>query len=364
MVAFVQSYQSAAAAPPPPSASPRPAPSPTDQPPGNRAVAPASDPATETLPAKTVEASSFNFGSITSYIHIGSRLPSPYSFRYDEGEKKGFLDKSGDDPASFLELVVTNRWAWTPPRMTRSLAQADAAANPENYDLREGLDYEFRVNYNFDQSDSNASAVVGTGDFGFETYVNYGIPSDWFSQVFTDETNPAVVTGGASLGVEIGYGVVTQKSSFDSLQRGFAGLGFSSSYQLGSAVKPRWLLLQARLGYARLDTLEFIDETSREVATINGGLPDYQPASAFAAEIDLVYPLNEDAFLTAGGRIYNGPNPNPWTFYVGYTTSLTKIGKALFGFGADDEKTPSQSGGTPAPKPAQSPPPNAGRPSL
>ena len=195
------------------------------------------------------------------------------------------------------------------------------------------MDYEIRLTYNYDKSDSDAAAIVGTGEFGFEAYAN--VP---FGGYLSKVHNPTDVTAGASsLGLELGYATTTNKKAFDSLQRTFVGLGFATSQRFGSEQNPRWFLLNARLGWGSMDTLTFVNETTREVATINDGLPRYERDDAIALETDIIMPLNDDAFLTLGGRIYNGPNPNPWSVYVGYTTSITKIGKALFGFGDGEE---------------------------
>ena len=252
-----------------------------------------------------------------SFIHGGVRLLSPYKFRFDATAGKGFLDKAGgSDTATFIEYVYANRMAWNPRWLSMAKDHDWARPAPSNFDL------ETRLTYNFSKSSTDATAIAGSGDFGAEVSVNHP-----FVFKLHDPANWA--QGGWSLGPELSYSVTTERDTFDAHKRFFYGLGYTLSYNLDGK-NTRWLLLQARLGGADVDSVTFLSNTSHEVEIANGDLPRYSPQRATAFETDVIYPLSKDSHLTFGGRVYAGPHPSAWTLYFGYTKSISDIAKALF----------------------------------
>ncbi|MDP3070149.1 MAG: hypothetical protein Q8N18_07670 [Opitutaceae bacterium] len=315
----------------------------------------------ELKPQPQAEIAALTHSGPTSFIHAGVRLLSPYKFTFTPANAatntpaKGTLETAGkDDTASFIEFVYSNRAAWSPlwlKDLSENNSRMAGAGKGWFGEFLGNFDFETRLTYNFSKASSDATAIVGTGDFGAEVSI-----ARLFAGTFQLHDKQDWKKGGWSIAPEVSYGVVTDRGSFDARQRLFGGAGYTVSYNLGGQ-DARWLLFHARLGAAKVESLKFVNDTTREVELIRGNLPHYRFHRTVAFEADVLYPLSRDAHLTFGGRVYSSVRPNSWTLYMGYTTPISKIMKGLFpNFGdasepAAAEKPPASSAG--AAKPAE-----------
>ena len=261
-------------------------------------------------------------GGATSFFHGGVRMLSPFSVKTEKDDKgnvtKATLEKGDGSVSGFLEFVYSNRWAWNEKRIHEdTVSPHGILSQPLNL---ENWDFDSRLTYNFAKSNENdPSAIVGSGDFGLELTMSGLIHHKRFLNGSSDR-------GAESIGLDICYGLTTEKSAFDAHHRFFAGPSYTVSFP-GDA--HRWIQFTTRLGYGRVETVKFTSASTREIKLDHGDIPRYSLNSAIAFETELFYPLRADATLTFGARIYGKLDPNPWTVYIGYSKSISQLAKAL-----------------------------------
>lgn len=258
-----------------------------------------------------------------SFFQAGVRQLSPYKLVLDTSTpiKTGKLEKGdGDSVSGFVEYVYSNRWAWNDARIAAGADQPDLLLSDilTNWDA-DRIDFEGRINVGIAKnSEVDANAIAGSGEIGVE----FNLAKHLARGAFDGDD------GHYSVSAEIGYGLTTDRNAFDAHQRFFGGLSFTASY-------PSWgggdgaVLLNFRGGYTKIDTVRFLDRSSRQIELTHDDLPRYRAKDAWTLEADMIYPLSKNAHMTLGTRITGGLDPNPWTIYVGYTKSIGELAKAL-----------------------------------
>lgn len=288
-----------------------------------------------------------NFRNYQAFFHLGMNLLNPYTITSAaEGTSRKKIDPSSDtEIGGFLEFVYTNRWAWNEERIANDRLRRRGAqitygalmasgSEDERKALRmrseetrsifagEGsvlaqVDIQARLGYNFaNDSELTANTLVGSSDINAELDVAVPFVAGDF------------VTGAFTVGPEISYGATTAKNAMDVHHRWFAGIGYSTAFEsLYEADGRRRILLHARMGYASVENVRFLNADTREILTINDGTPRYFRERALAFEAEIFFPVRSHSFLTLGARIYGVPStgPNPWNIYLGITTPLSEL---------------------------------------
>ena len=72
------------------------------------------------------------------------------------------------------------------------------------------------------------------------------------------------------------------------------------------------------------DMPKFANNYSQDILT-KRGFPDFESHLGVGLEMEASYPVGRGSFISVGGRIYMLADPNPWTFWLGYSISLEKI---------------------------------------
>ncbi|MBM3852052.1 MAG: hypothetical protein FJ399_02745 [Verrucomicrobia bacterium] len=268
------------------------------------------------------------------FFHGGVRLLSPYQVKPQtdaagnvvldpNGKQHSFLEKSDGTTSGFVEFVYSNRWAWNEQRIRATDEQSKKVGwvISESFGDSHFWDFDARMVYNFSKGGgSDASAIVGSGDFGIEVTASRQLNRSRLPG------SAKLGDGAASFGLDLCYGLTTDKSSFDAHHRILGALNYSVSKPNESG---RWTLLTLRIGYGAVENVNFVREDSREVKLKHGDVVDYDLKPAVGFEAELFYPLGKDAAVTLGTRVYGKLSPNPWTVYVGYTKSISDVFKGI-----------------------------------
>lgn len=273
-----------------------------------------------------------------SYLTIiaGAYLLNPY--RIGESNR---LEKSDAEAPFFIQFAYDNVWAWNAIRRQYGWDNK----RPSIIERKSFIDYidlqgKLSVFLHSDSDKTNVSTIVGSGDFAAEGTFTFNIwestfglesdadesgvskPENLYSHIY-DRTIFA-----QSYGPCISYSGVTDRSAFDLHSRVLIGTSYKAAMKLGrfKTNEPRREgLISINLGYAWIDQLQFVSESSRVVKTTHDGVPDYKFEGGFAVEADVYYPIGKDLFLTAGTRIYAMHDPNPWSAQLSITWSVERL---------------------------------------
>jgi hypothetical protein len=206
----------------------------------------------------------------------------------------------------------------------------------EMFDFQSKLAYYLR---NGKPTNEVASALVGSGDFAGEISLTYNI----FQKI---TTNAADTTGqyydkveyAQSFGLVGAYGATTDSNAFDIHSRYFLGLGYRLAHKTGEKIPGtthrREALFSTQIGIARIDNVEYVDSSSRQIKMTNGDLPDYSTKTCVGIETELYYPLGPYSSLFMGARLYpkqGDSSPNQWSAFIGFTYSVDKLIELLPG---------------------------------
>jgi hypothetical protein len=264
------------------------------------------------------------FGQIPNhraYVHVGySAVDSTQVGPWvnSVGSNTFRLMEPGSSGSAFVEFVYNDRWAWE--QGEDDLEPGWHWAGKE----RDTFDMQGRLSYTFNNSDASAATIVGSGNFALELSVA--------RHLFRRSR------GGSrsSLSVEMAYAGVTDKAKFDIHSTAFAGLSFATSVArpfldeaAGTNGLLRPVLFTMRIGAAKVEIPNISDSRTGEVAT-KFGVADFESHwGAVAVEGQLMFPVLKYAYLTAGGRLYNNADPNPWSVYLGLTQPIDSILKSF-----------------------------------
>lgn len=272
-------------------------------------------------------ASSNNKSPLLSFFHTGVRSLTPYKITVsgEPGAKRATLDANGTSAVGYIEYVLATRWAWSPARVSNYVKdtggpgienrrEKEKALNLSPFDGRL-FDVDMRVSYNFAKgSEKDTSAIVGSGDFGLEVTVSRLLARRLHQDLDANE-------GAYSIGIDLSYGLNTDRNSFDAHERIVVGPSYTASRAQGE----RWLLFTSRIGPALLDTVKFQSKATREIALEHDDVPRFRLHPAAAFEVELFYPIGTDATITLGTRAYVGVRPAPWTVYIGYSIPISNL---------------------------------------
>jgi hypothetical protein len=270
-----------------------------------------------------------NFSNIQAFFHTGATLLNPYHIipadkTASPPTKMSVEPASSTDTNAFLEFIYSNRWAWNAQRVVNEFSDTTTSNDLQMFNTNQ-VDVQARLGYTFASgSTSTANTLVGSGNFNGEVAV--AKPFVLFRAI--DGTI-------FSVGAEGGYGAVTDRSALKAHPRGFWGMAFTTSFKDPFQSKDnddnvRRVLLHFRTGWAKIDAVQYIDQTtSKDIYETNGSLPKFQKISARAFETELFYPIKTSTFVTFASRVYTEVNPNPWSVQIGITTSF---GDLLDGF--------------------------------
>ncbi len=301
----------------------------------------------------------------TNYIngHIslnsGLILLNPYRLTTNglTGDTTGrrAIDKGdGTQAKFFIDLAVNYVWAWDTARRERFAEELNKAGggglflwqkNGKRWEGAIPLDIQTHISYYAkDSSDTTASAIVGSGNFGGE--VTLGLPI--YRALYTKNGSNPKNTKSEDLynetesvhwfGVVGSYSGVTDSESFNVHSRYLLGVGYRAAYpsfggfgdsDSKNGERPREFVLSVTLGAAGVDSVQFLNNTSREIKMHHGDVPDYTVKPTFALEMEAYYPLNSSLSAVLGSRLYPNLDPGMWNAYAGVTIPLDKIA-ALF----------------------------------
>lgn len=254
-----------------------------------------------------------------AYVHVGysavdSTQVGPWANTNGVPTNSFRLMEPGSSGSAFVEFVYNDRWAWE--QGEDDLEPGWHWAGKE----RDTFDVQGRLSYTFNNSDASAATIVGSGNFALELSVA--------RHLFRRSR------GGSrsSLSVEMAYAGVTDKAKFDIHSTAFAGLSFATSVArpfldeaTGTNGLLRPVLFTMRIGAAKVEIPNISDPKTGEVAT-KFGVADFESHwGAVAVEGQLMFPVLKHAYLTAGGRLYNNADPNPWSVYIGLTQPIDAI---------------------------------------
>jgi hypothetical protein len=287
----------------------------------------------------SLQAGKQKYAGPVTFFHTGVRLLSPFSIgTQDDAPGSQFLNKGDGSVSGFLEWVYSNRWAWNESRI--KMSEADEGAYASIQSLKDPFnslywDFDTRLTYNFAKGkEDDATAMVGSGDFGLELTLTRHLFRDTMTHDWAD--------GAGSFGLDFSYGLVTEKGSFDAHHRLFAGPSYSVSMRMADTGK--WALLTTRIGYSKMESVIYKSSSSREIVLEHGDIPKFKLKDAVAFESELFYPLGKDATISLGTRIYGKMNPNPWTVYIGYSKAISALAKGLLP--NQDDASASSAGGS------------------
>ena len=272
-----------------------------------------------------------------------------------------FLSEADSSTNTFVEFLYSNRWAWNPERICHSISddekyeygilsildfsdkESRATIGPTNNQdfsfvdkmkrIPKYLDFDFRLSYDFSDSADNekidTAKVVGTSDISME--VNLG--AHLFRHPFKNKSAFAVTA-------EIGYGLSTDRSAFDTHGRFFWGIGYAASFaSMGGG--DRAGLFRTRIGKARLDTIAFDTDANTEdnlaIRTKVGGIPEYQTKEGIAFESELIYPIGPDSLITFGASIYKDIEPDVWSVQIAYSRPISSLLDGIFALGSSGD---------------------------
>ena len=256
-------------------------------------------------------------------FNVGSVLLNPYRLG-----TSNVLEKSDNKAAFFIEFTLNDLWAWNPER--REEFKGHSNKNwiwDDEWKLNNRLDWQARLAYyarSGKPTKEVASALVGSGDFGGELTITLNL----FQTMRADESKAGEeffksTTSAHSFGLVASYGGITDKEAFDIHSRYLVGIGYRANF--------RETLFSTQIGFARVDNIEFVDNTSRVIRMANGDIPRYRSQSCMAIESELYWPLGSGVAIYAGAKLYplqSGSSPNQWSGFIGVTYSLDKL-KAL-----------------------------------
>lgn len=316
----------------------------------NTPATPRKDPKDEPVEPKA------NFKNIQAYFHTGVTLLNPYKIDSTStppadgsaGNSLAIAPSSQTDVHAYLEFVYNNRWAWNQARIDSQFSEcgkkcvggcegknkkgcgentgmAAAKRFVKFSGLQEG-DIQARVGYTFSSEDTpTANTLTGSGDFNAE------ISASWpflISRAPTEES-------AFSVGLEAGYGVVTEKSALRAHQNVFLGLAYTTSFKDPFGSKdaeqlPRRVLLHFRLGRSWVDSVRYLSDGSNEIHSINDGLPRYFREETVGFEAQLLYPVKNSTFISFAGKAYPQLKPGLWSMQIGVTTSFADLLDGFF----------------------------------
>lgn len=267
-------------------------------------------------------------------INSGLYLLNPY-----EIGASNRLERGDSEAAFFIEFAFNNAWAWNPAR--RQYTWSDRSC--DFFDFKSPLDHmDFQTKLSFFLHDNgskttNASTIVGSGDFAAEATVTFNIYQGLFGpspratggadRSIFDETTLA-----QSIGVVVSYGGITDRQAFDIHHRIFTGLGYKGAFRIGESDPEsvaRELLYNIQMGYAWIEQTQFLNDDTREIKLTQGDLPDYQLEGGFAVETELYWRITKTSFLFVGARLYANHDPNPWSAHIGVTIAADKVSDLL-----------------------------------
>ena len=264
---------------------------------------------------------------VLKFFQFGYRKLSPYSFVKDETTEPPMTTlEEGDDASTlFLEFLYSNRWAWNRERTLFSEKNGDDSylvfedlfdSDPDNND-KWGIgkiDFEFRFAYNFNNNtEKTASAIAGSSEIDLEI----SLARNLYRYRFDDNSAFA-------LSVEYSSGVSTDKSSFDSHEKEFLGVSFTASFSTKENPN-RFGRIIGRIGKIEVDTVSYLNHSSRALDTIRGDLIKYSSKKGTAFETELIYPIGESAYVSLAGKVYSGIDPDTWSIQVAYSQPITEL---------------------------------------
>jgi len=245
---------------------------------------------------------------------------------------------STTDTNIFLEFAFSNRWAWNSERLQNVIEKGDIE-NFKLFDIYQ-WDVEANLGYTFTSGSTsspttspttgstttniagNANTLVGSGNFSAD--LNVGKPLLFYRSRSDDYA--------FSVGPEVAYGVVTDRSALNAHPRFFYGGDYTASFEdpfgsLDPDGAKRRVLLNFRGGWAEIDTVHYVPDatgkfTTNDIFSTNNNLPRFFRSRVGAFETELLYPIKNSTFITFGSRIYTGVQPNPWSVQIGITLSL------------------------------------------
>jgi hypothetical protein len=268
-------------------------------------------------------------GAAHFFIETGAYLLNPYKIDPDTQE----LEPGDTEASVYVQVNYANIWAFTPNRRQRLLEEpclgVGRDSTPSGVSTWLGfdgaIDLQAKMGFVFQGDDTpTASTVVGSGDFMSEVTFSYLFYRDLRLNTATAVAND--INLAQSVGIDISYGAVTDRAAFDVHHRLFIGPSYCAAIAMGDG---RESLIHFRLGGAAIETVSYLNSTTREVE-FERGYPKFSLEWALAFEAEAYVPVMKQSFLIFGTRIYGGPDPNLWTAYIGLTRPLDNIVGWLF----------------------------------
>lgn len=269
-------------------------------------------------------------------LQIGLVTLNPFKITRNESGKFE-LHSDSATARGYLQISFTHAWAWLSKEEREENDAARAAANDDSlakdYTLvgfqlwpTEWLpdDFDVRLGYTFPTDDTSGSTVVGSGDLSGDLVVGNNLYR-------------GVLTGDSSISFnfpQIGIGLVSGREVLDIHTRGFVGMGLTVGTPVATNAfgsQNRRVLLLWRGGWSTFEVPN-LEGDSNEVAESHGE-PEFKRVwDGIANEFEFRVPVGPSGYITATGGFYNNANPNPWTFQIGYSVPLERVGNAIGGF--------------------------------
>lgn len=269
-----------------------------------------------------------------NYLSINSGIYLLNPYRIGESNR---LERGDAEAPFFIEFAFNNVWAWNPSRRQDTWENSTSPF----FDIKAPLDHmdfqtklSFFLHNNGDKT-TNASTIVGSGDFAAEATLSLNIYQGLFGpsatgdrshQIF-DETKLA-----QSVSLVVSYSGVTDRQAFDIHHRVLLGAGYKGAFRVSDPDPDnvaKELLYNIQMGYAWIEQTEFLNDNTREIRLTNGDLPDYKLSGGFAVETELYWRITKTSFLFVGARLYADHDPNPWSAHMGVTIAADKIAGLL-----------------------------------
>ncbi len=204
-----------------------------------------------------------------------------------------------------VQANYMDRWAWNIPTNTSYMEWCFAGSSNR-------WDIQARGAFTFADDSEDTSTILGSGDLCLEASVGRHL---WR---WSDGHKAG------SFNLEVGLSSVTDRQFADTHATVIFGPAYVASFAppWNSEGTRAFFLLRGGGAYYQVPQLP---DVGSALVSQRHGFPEYDCVLGYGVEMEMAYPLSKNLFLSAGGRVYGGSDPNPWTVFIGASMSLDAV---------------------------------------
>lgn len=214
-----------------------------------------------------------------------------------------------------IQINYHDRYAWDRPIVPNAGSGSTSPTVPcLNHwsDVLSSWDLQVRTGYVFENDQTNASVILGSGNFLGE--VALGL------RQFETADNTAAFVHSLNF-PEFNVSMVTDRNFSQIHPAVTFGPCYVASFPSLSTNGPGRLLIR---GGGYIDEIPQLT-TGSEVANNGRGEPQYVWAGGVSFETEASFPFGAGKFLQAGARVYGGHTPDNWVVWAGATISIDTL---------------------------------------